>query len=309
MNPVLHWVTDPLQYEFMQRALLEVVVMGAVTGMIGTYVVLRGLSFIGDALTHAVFPGIVLAFLFGRSIFVGALLFGVLTSTLIAVLATSRRIKEDSAIGVLFAGAFALGVVLISATRNFTRDLASFLFGNVLGVTTADIELSAVVGLVVVGLVVLFYRELLITSFDRMGARAMGLPVFWLDWLLLVLVSLTIVVSLSAVGNILVLAMLVTPAAAARFLTDRLPAMMGLSAAIGVVSGAVGLWVSYYANVAAGGTIVLVATGLFGVIWLFAPTHGALANRSEARRRAREADAASQIVFESPEIRTGPSRH
>ncbi|HEV8310231.1 MAG TPA: iron chelate uptake ABC transporter family permease subunit, partial [Methylomirabilota bacterium] len=284
MTTVLHWVTDPLHYEFMQRALFEVALMGAVTGMIGTYVVLRGLSFIGDALTHAVFPGIVLAFLLGQSIFVGALLFGILTSTLIAVLATSRRVKEDSAIGVLFAGAFALGVVLISATRNFARDLASFLFGNVLGVTTEDIWASVIVGVIVVGLVAVFYRELLITSFDRVGARAMGLPVFWLDLLLLILVSLTIVVSLSAVGNILVLAMLVTPAAAARFLTDRLPVMMGVSAAIGVVSGVVGLFVSYHAGLAAGGTIVLVATGLFGVIWLFAPTHGFIASRAWAGR-------------------------
>jgi manganese/iron transport system permease protein len=303
MTP-LEWVTEPLQYEFMRRALLEVVLMGAVTGLIGTYVVLRGLSFIGDALTHAVFPGIVIAFLLGYSIFVGALLFGLLTSTLIAVLATSRRIKEDSAIGVLFAGAFALGVVLISATRTFARDLASFLFGNVLGVTTGDIWASAVVGVIVVGLVAVFYRELLITSFDRVGARAMGLPVFWLDLLLLMLVSLTIVVSLSAVGNILVLAMLVTPAAAARFLTDRLPVMMAVSAAIGVLSGVVGLFLSFHAGLAAGGMIVLVATGFFALIWLLAPTHGAIAGRAWAGRRAVPTDAASRVVFESPEIRT-----
>jgi manganese/iron transport system permease protein len=308
MNTVLHWVTDPLQYEFMRRALLEVALMGAVAGMIGTYVVLRGLSFIGDALTHAVFPGIVIAFLLGQSIFLGALVFGVLTATLIAVLATSRRIKEDSAIGVLFAGAFALGVVLISSSRNFARDLASFLFGNVLGVTPADIWASVIVGVIVVCLVAVFYRELLISSFDRVGARAMGLPVFWLDLLLLILVSLTIVVSLSAVGNILVLAMLVTPAAAARFLTDRLPVMMGVSAAIGVVSGVVGLFVSYHAGLAAGGTIVLVATGLFGVIWLFAPTHGVIASRVWAARRALEAEAVSRVVFESPEIRTPTDR-
>jgi manganese/iron transport system permease protein len=308
MNTVLQWVTDPLQYEFMRRALLEVALMGAVTGMIGTYVVLRGLSFIGDALTHAVFPGIVLAFLLGQNIFLGALLFGVLTSTLIAILATSGRIKEDSAIGVLFAGAFALGVVLISGTRNFARDLASFLFGNVLGVTTDDIWASVVVGVIVVGLVAVFYRELLIASFDRVGARAMGLPVFWIDLLLLILVSLTIVVSLSAVGNILVLAMLVTPAAAARFLTDRLPVMMGLSAAIGVVSGVVGLFVSYHAGLAAGGTIVLVATALFGLTWLFAPTHGVVARRWWAGRRALETEAASRVVFESPEIRPPPDR-
>jgi manganese/iron transport system permease protein len=262
----------------------------------------------GDALTHAVFPGIVLAFLLGQSIFVGALLFGILTSTLIAVLATSRRIKEDSAIGVLFAGAFALGVVLISATRNFTRDLASFLFGNVLGVTIGDIWTSLIVGGLVVGLVVVFYRELLITAFDRVGARAMGLPVFWLDLLLLILVTLTIVVSLSAVGNILVLAMLVTPAAAARFLTDRLPVMMGVSAAIGVVSGVVGLFVSYHAGLAAGGMIVLVATVVFGVVWMGAPTHGVLAARASARRWAARALSAGPNGVDRMTAR-GPADH
>jgi manganese/iron transport system permease protein len=178
--------------------------------------------------------------------------------------------------------------VLISATRNFARDLASFLFGNVLGVTTEDIWASVIVGVIVAGLVVVFDRELLITSFDRAGARAMGLPVFWLDLLLLILVSLTIVVSLSAVGNILVLAMLVTPAATARFLTDRLPVMMAVSAAIGMISGIVGLFVSYHTDVAAGGMII--------------------ASRAWMGRRALAEPPASHVVFESPEIRTPPDR-
>jgi manganese/iron transport system permease protein len=294
-------ITDPLQYEFMQRALIEVVLMGAVTGAIGVYIVLRGLSFIGDALSHAIFPGIVIAFLIGQSIFTGALLFGVLTSGAIAVVAQNRRVKEDSAIGVMFAGTFALGVVLISSSDNFTRDLTSFLFGNVLGVTTDDIWLSAIVGAIVVALIAVFYRELLITSFDRAAAQAMGLPVFWLDLLLLVMISMTIVVSLRAVGNILVVAMLVTPAATARLLTDRMMPMMLVSAAIGAFSGVVGLFISYHQDVAAGGTIVLVATAIFGFVWLLAPRHGVVAAQL-ARRFAGEPAAA--VVFESPEIRT-----
>ena len=299
-----HWLIDPFAHAFMGRALIEVVLMGAVTGAIGTYVVLRGLSFIGDALSHAIFPGVVIAFLLGRSVFLGALVFGLLTSGGIVVLATTRRIREDSAIGVLFAGTFALGVVLISTTRNFSRDLASFLFGNVLGVTTEDIWLSAIVGGTVVLLLALFHKELLLTAFDRVAAQAMGVPVFWLDLLLLVLISLTIVVSLSAVGNILVVAMLVTPAAAARLLTDRVTAMIGLSAAIGVVAGALGLLISYHADVAAGGTIVLVATALFGLVWLFAPAHGALAALRRRHRAPLGVAPESQVVFESPEIRT-----
>jgi manganese/iron transport system permease protein len=211
-------------------------------------------------------------------------------------------VKEDSAIGVLFAGTFALGVVLISTQRNFARDLASFLFGNVLGVTTNDIMLSAVAGVIVVLLVLLLYKELLITSFDRAAAQAMGLPVFWLDLVLLVMISLTIVVSLRAVGNILVVAMLVTPAAAARLLTDRLPVMMATSAAIGVISGVIGLYISYWNDIAAGGTIVLVATGVFGLVWLFAPQHGYVTTRI-LRGRLAAGVAETQVVFESPEIR------
>ncbi len=303
MGDLAGYVTDPLQYEFMRRALIAVILMGAVTGAIGTYIVLRGLSFIGDALAHAIFPGIVIAFLIGQSIFLGALIFGVLTSGAIAVVATNRRVKEDSAIGVLFAGTFALGVVLISSTKNFSRDLASFLFGNVLGVTMNDIWLSAIVGAIVLLLMVLFYKELLITSFDRVAAQAMGLPVFWLDLLLLVMISLTIVVSLRAVGNILVVAMLVTPAAAARLLTDRLPVMIVLSSAIGVLCGVVGLYISYHQDVAAGGTIVLVATAIFGLVWLFAPDHGFVATRLLRGRLATRTGPEAHVIFESPEIR------
>ena len=282
----------------MQRALIEVILMGAVTGAIGTYVVLRGLSFIGDALSHAIFPGVVIAFLLGRSVFLGALAFGLLTSVSIVVLATSRRVKEDSAIGVLFAGSFALGVVLISTTRNYTRDLAAFLFGNVLGVTTHDIALSAVVGALVLLLLVLFHKELLLVAFDREAAQAMGVPVFWVNLLLLVMISLTIVVSLSAVGNILVVAMLVTPAATARLLTDHLPVMLGLSATIGTLSGVVGLVVSFHADVAAGGTIVLVATVVFGLTWLLAPDHGLIATRLVVRRWGRRPEPGAGVGLE-----------
>jgi manganese/iron transport system permease protein len=293
MGTVVHWLVEPFTYAFMQRALIEVIVMGAVTGAIGTYVVLRGLSFIGDALSHAIFPGVVIAFLLGRSVFLGALAFGIATSVSIVVLATTRRVKEDSAIGVLFAGSFALGVVIISTTRNYTRDLAAFLFGNVLGVTTADIALSAAAGALVLLLLLLFHKELLLVAFDRDAAEAMGVPVFWVNLLLLAMISLTIVVSLSAVGNILVVAMLVTPAAAARLLTDRLSVMLGLSAGVGALSGVAGLVISFHADVATGGTIVLVATVLFGLTWLFAPAHGLIATRLARARWRRRADPSS----------------
>lgn len=298
----MDWITEPLQYQFMQRALIEVVLMGAVTGAVGCYVVLRGLSFIGDALAHAIFPGVVIAYLLGHSIFIGAMSFGILTSTAITVVATNRRLKEDSAIGVLFAGTFALGIVLISSSSNFTRDLASFLFGNVLGATTTDIWVSAGAGLVVVLFLVLFHRELLIVSFDRVAGQSMGIRVFWVDLLLLLMISLTIVISLRAVGNILVVAMLVTPAATARLLTDRLPVMLLLSSGIGVVSGVVGLFASFHADVAAGGTIVLVATGAFALAWLFAPENGFVTGRLVRRRVRDELGEESSVLFESPQI-------
>ena len=286
MIPMLDWVTEPLRYEFMRRALVEVVIMGAVTGAIGCYVVLRGLAFMGDALSHAIFPGIALAFLLGRSIFLGALAFGVLTVVLIAIAATNRRVKEDSAIGVLFAGMFALGVVLIELVAALCARSGLISVRQCAGrhgLRHRAVRRGGRGGATAVGGIPPRLADHVLRPG---GAAAMGVPVFWLDLLLLLLIALTIVVSLSAVGNILVLAMLITPAAAARLLTDRFPVMMGLSAAIGAGSGVLGLFVSYHHDLAAGGTIVLVATLAFGIVWLAAPTHGFVATRVWARRRA-----------------------
>ena len=276
MPDVLGWVFDPLQYEFMQRALLEVVLMGLTCGLIGTYVVLRGMAFMGDAIAHAIFPGIVIAFLLHLSFFLGALIFGVLTALLIGGVARNRRVSEDTAIGVLFVGMFALGIVLISTVQGYTANLASFLFGDVLGVSAEDVWASVGIGLLVLAALALFHKELLLVAFDEDMAEAMGLPVWVINLGLLILIALTIVVSLRAVGNILVLAMLVTPAAAARLWTDRLLVMMGLSALFGALAGFGGLLLSYHTDLAAGGTIVLVITGWFLLARLIAPRHGYL---------------------------------
>lgn len=266
-----------MQYAFMQRAMLEVVLMGLTCGLIGTYIVLRGMAFIGDALSHAIFPGVVIAFLLQMSFFVGALLFGVLTAVAIGGLSRNRRVSEDTAIGVLFAGMFALGIVLISGIKDYTSQLTNFLFGQVLGVSIEDIVLSGIIGLVVLGALIFFHKELVLTAFDDDMAEAIGLPVWMVNLGLLVLIALTIVVSLRAVGNILVVAMLVTPSAAARLWTDRLKVMMVLGAVFGAGSGIVGLLVSYHTDLAAGGMIVLVATVLFGISLLIAPSHGLVA--------------------------------
>ena len=273
------WLTDPLSLELFQRALLAAVVMGATCGAIGAYVVLRRLAFIGDALSHAVFPGVVLAYVAGVSVFIGALVAGALTSVAIAVVSRGQRIREDTAIGIFFAGAFALGIVLISTQSGYQRDLAAFLVGDLLGAGWDEIALSAVTGLGVIGVLVALRKELLLTSFDRVYAQALGYPVFALELLLLLLLTATIVVSLSAVGIILVIAMLVTPAATARLLVDRFTPMMVTGAALGAAYGVIGWYVSYYLGWSPGGSIVLVATLAFVLAFVFSPSHGLLAHR------------------------------
>jgi manganese/iron transport system permease protein len=275
---------EPWTFAFMQRAILEVAIVGALCGVVGCFVVLRGLAFIGDALAHAVFPGVVLSYMAGRSILVGAFIFGIFTAVGIGILSRSRRVSEDSAIGVLFAAFFALGVVLISRQAGFKKDLGSLLFGNVLGVSQQDVLVTAVVAVAVLAVLFLLLKEFTLVAFDGTMARSVGYPVFALDLLLLLLVTATIVVSLQAVGNILILALIVTPPATARLLTDRLGRMMALGALTAVLSGAIGLFASYHADTAAGGTIVLTATAFFLVALVFAPNHGLLSNRIQARR-------------------------
>lgn len=280
---MLDWFSDPLTYRFMRLALVEVVVMGIVAGFLGSFVVVRGLAFVGDAVSHAIFPGVVIAFLAKVNVFLGGAAFGVLTALAISSLSLTRRIREDTAIGVVFAGAFALGVVLISTAPGYTGDLASFLFGDVLAVTTTDVYLSVVVGGAALGTALLLRRALTLSSFDREMALSMGLPVFWLDTALLLLITLTIVISLRAVGNILVLAMFVTPAATARLLVDDMGRMMWLSALLGAGAGIAGLYISWYTDLAAGGTIVLTATVVFLVVLVLAPRHGLIAQALRGR--------------------------
>ena len=258
------WLTDPLALELFQRALIEAVLMGATCGAIGAYVVLRRLAFIGDALSHAVFPGVVLAYVTGApDLRRGHDRRRPITSVAIAVVSRGQRIREDTAIGIFFAGAFALGIVLISTQSGYQRDLSAFLVGDLLGVSWGQIAASAVAGAIVIGLMVALRKELLLTSFDRVYAQALGYPVFALELLLLLLLTATIVVSLAAVGIILVLAMLVTPAATARLLVDRFTPMMILGAALGALYGIVGWYVSYHLGWSPGGSIVLVATAGF----------------------------------------------
>lgn len=270
----MNLLLDPLQFSFIVRGLVAAVLVGIVCSVLGTYVVLRGMAFFGDALAHTILPGVVVAFLLGWPLALGALIMGVLTAVGIGALSSRGVVKEDTAIGVIFAGAFALGVAMLSATGDYSVDLAHFLFGNLLGVTSGDLWVTAVLSLIVLLTILLFYKEFMVISFDPVLATTLRLPATFLRYLLLVLMAVTIVVSLQVVGIALMVAMLVTPAAAASLLTRRLLPMMIISAGIGAFSGAVGLYVSYYLNIASGPTVVLIATLIFILAFLFAPQRG-----------------------------------
>jgi manganese/iron transport system permease protein len=262
----------------MVRGLLAAVMVGGLCALLGVYVVLRGMAFFGDALAHAILPGVAVAYLLGSGaqgpLFWGGLVAGVSTALGIGAVSKGGQIREDTAIGVIFAGMFALGVALISTVRNFSLDLAHFLFGNVLGVSPSDLVLTAVFSALVVALVILFYKEFLVISFDPVLATILRLPTQFFRYLLLVMIAITVVIALQTVGVGLMVAMLVTPAAAASLLTRRLPVMMATSAVIGAFSGVAGLYLSYYVNVASGPAIVLVCTALFLLTFLFAPGRG-----------------------------------
>ncbi|NPV68253.1 MAG: metal ABC transporter permease [Anaerolineae bacterium] len=261
----LGFLLDPLQFAFMQRALLAVLLIGLVSGVIGSFVVVRGMAFFGDAVAHGTLPGVAVAYIMGQTLFLGGLIAGVAVALGIGWLTREGRLKEDTAIGVVFAGMFALGIAIISTARSYSVDLAHILFGNVLGVSDTDLLIMAVCGAVVVLTIVALYKEFLILSFDPTLARTLHLPDGALRLLLLVLLAVTVVASLQTVGVALMVAMLVTPAATAQLLARRLHHMMILAAALGALSGVVGLYLSFYLNIASGPAIVLITTILFVV--------------------------------------------
>jgi len=255
----------PLQYDFIVRALVAAIIVGVVCSVLGVYIVLRGMAFLGDAMAHTILPGVVAAYFLGWPLAVGALVMGVLTALGIGFLTRRAALQEDTAIGVILAGFFALGVALLSAGAS-SVDLAHFLFGNLLGVSSGDLLITAALGGLVLLVIFLFYKEFLVLSFDPLLATTLRLPTTFLHYLLLLLIAVTIVVALQVVGVALMLAILVTPAAAASFVTHRLPAMMAVSALIGVVSGVAGVYAGYYLDIASGPAVVLAATSIFLVV-------------------------------------------
>ena len=267
MQGLIEFFAAPLAFPFMVRGLIASALVGGLCAVMGTYVVLRGMAFFGDALAHAILPGVAVGYLAtggGRkSLFWWALGTAILVSLGIGTVARRGRFREDTAIGIVFAGMFALGITLISTVRGYAVDLAHFLFGNVLSVSPHDLVLIGAFGGAVLLVVALFYKEFLVISFDPDLAATLRLPTSFLRHLLLVLIAVTVVVSLQAVGVALMLAMLVTPAATAYLLVKRFSHMMWLGAAIGGLSGVLGIYLSYWTGIASGAAIVLVATGFF----------------------------------------------
>lgn len=278
MDLITKYITEPFQYEFIQRALIASLMVGISCGLIGTYIMLRRLSLIGDALAHAVLPGVVIGFMIAGkgalSLFIGALTAGILTSILISFVERNSKIKEDTSIGIIFTGAFALGILLVSQLKQVHIDLSSYLFGDVLGVSDSDLILSSLITAVIIVSVVLFYKQLLVTSFDPTMAHIIGISTAVVHYFLMTLLSMSIVAGLQSVGVILIIAMLITPPATAYLITDKLKKLLLLSCLFGVMSSVIGLYLSYHLNFASGASIVLVSVLFFALAFLFSPKEG-----------------------------------
>jgi manganese/iron transport system permease protein len=285
-------VIEPLELAFMQRAILASLIIALVGGVVGTFVVLKGLAFIGDALAHSAFAGVATAFVLGGNTYIGSIVSGVVTALAIGFVSRRGKVSFDTAIGILFVGAFSFGIMLISASRSYTVDLFSFVFGDVLGVGWDDVRIIAALAVLVLVLVAVFYRELLFTAYDPTMAAASGVPVAAVQYGQLALLALTTVIAIKVVGIVLVVAMLVTPAATAQLLVRRVPAMMAAGSLCGMVAALAGLYISYYANVAAGASIVLVATCMFLLALLLSPRRGLIAAWRRQARARRTADSA-----------------
>jgi manganese/iron transport system permease protein len=267
MTMFINWLTEPFQYEFMQRGMIAAVLVGIVCAVVGTYVVLRGMAFFGDALAHTILPGIAIGYLITGgardTLFWWALGTAIIAALGIGAISKQAEIKEDTAIGIIFAGMFALGIALISTVRSYAVDLSHFLFGDVLGVSAQSLWLIVIFGGIVLFTIAAFYKEFLTLSFDPILAATLRLPVNLLNNLLLCLIAVTVAISLQTVGVALMVAMLVTPAATASLLTHRLPTMMALAAFFAASSGVIGLYLSFYLSIASGAAIVLTATLFF----------------------------------------------
>ena len=267
-------IIEPWEFVFMQRALLAATLAALVCSVVGVFVVLRGMAFMGDAVAHSSLAGMSVAYLFGGSIFWGAFAWALPASLAITFISRRANLRLDTAIGIIFASGFAVGIILMSQVNNYTADLFGLLFGNVLGVSWGEILLIGLVSGGVLLVIAAFYKELLFTAYDATMSAASGIPVRFIQYLLPLLVGVTTVASLKAVGIVLVLALLVTPAATAALVARRLPGIMAFSVLAGLISTVAGLYLSFHADLPTGPSIVVVASGLFLAAMIFSPSKG-----------------------------------
>jgi manganese/iron transport system permease protein len=284
---------DPLALAFMQRVMIAVIMVGAVCGVIGAYVVTRGMAFMGDALAHTILPGVAVAYINTNGstvwVLVGGMVAGVISAVIISLLSRGNHLSEDTAIGIVFAGALALGIGIISSTDTFNTDLSHLLVGNILAVGNDDLLLMAGISLFVLIVIGLLYKEFLIISFDPTFTETLRLPGQALNTLLLVLLAMTVVIALQAVGIALVAAMLVIPAATARYYTKQLHTLMFVGAVIGMIGGIIGVYLAWHLEIATSAAIVMTLTMLFIVTFLFAPDAGYVWKVTRGRRAAQTA--------------------
>lgn len=274
---MLDLLLEPLSYSFMQRSLLVAVAVGIICSVMGTYLLVQRMALLGDAISHSLLPGLAIAFMIGINIFVGAFVAGVLSTVLINWIRSRTSVKEDAAMGIVFSAFFALGITLITLIQKQAKvDLNHFLFGNILGVTQGDVYTTVGITIAVLLVVTLLFKELQFYSFDPVGAQAAGLPVHVLNFGLMMLIALTLVASMKAVGVILVLALMITPGATAYLLVSRLHQVMLLASGFGMLASLTGMYLSYYFNLPSGPTIVLVSFGLFLLAFFFSPKQGIL---------------------------------
>ncbi|QKS70884.1 metal ABC transporter permease [Paenalkalicoccus suaedae] len=288
MRSIQLFIDQLMNYTYLQNALVAAILVGVICGVIGCFIILRGMALMGDAISHAVLPGVVVSYMISGSFFIGAVFTGVLTALAIGFISRNSKIKEDSAIGIMFTGMFALGIVLMTALRGSSIDLNHILFGNVLAVSSQDFLITLVIGIIVLLSIFIFYRPLLLSTFDETMAQATGHPVRAIHYLLMLLLSLVTVASLQTVGIILVVAMLITPGATAYLLTERFSVMLFLSALFGVLSAVIGLFFSVIYDVASGASIVLAASSFFVLAFLFAPKQGYLSKMLRSPKKSEQ---------------------
>ncbi len=269
------FLVEPLSYEFMRRALIVSALVGGVCGLLSCYLTLKGWALMGDAVSHSVMPGVVIAYALGLPFSLGAFVFGVGSVALIGFVKQKSRIKEDTVIGLVFTGFFAFGLVLVSKIKS-NIDLMHILFGSPLGISNSDVSQTLIISFIVVSLLILFRKDLMLYCFDATHARSIGINTGLLHYLLLSILSLAAVVGLQTVGIILVVAMLITPGATAYLFTDRFDRMTFLAVLFSAISSILGVYFSFWLDIETGGSIVLVQTLMFLIAFLFAPKYGIL---------------------------------